>query len=107
MISPITVLLNDTGTEIEVSTDSQLLSKEEIDQLNKACWDYQWEVEGTFESKTDTESGITWTFFCYVWDYGTYSDSYSKEEIEEVRKKLVERITNALPSKSVKCVGFN
>lgn len=108
MKSHITVLLNDTGTEIEVSTDTQLmLSREEIDQLNKVCWDYHWGVEGTFEIQVDTEGFVTWIFFCYTLDHGNYSESYDKESIEEVRKELVERITYALPSKSVKCVGFD
>jgi hypothetical protein len=103
----ITVLLNHTGTEIEVSLDTQLLlSREEIDQLNKVCWDYHWEVEGTFEVKVDTEGFVTWVFFCYVLDHGNYSESYSKEEIEKVKKELVELITKTLPSKSVKCIGF-
>lgn len=103
----ITVLLNETGTEIEISTDLQLLSKKEIDQLNKVCWDYHWELEGTFETKIDTEGGITWIFFCYILDHGNYSEKYHKTEIEKVRKELVKRITNVLASKSVKCVGFD
>lgn len=108
MKSHITLLLNNTGTEIEISLDTQLmLSREEIDQLNKVCWDYQWEVEGTFEVSTDTEGFVTWIFFCYTLDHGNYSKSYDKTEIEKVRKDLVQLITNALPSKSIKCIGFD
>jgi hypothetical protein len=101
----ITILLNKTGTEIEV--DSQLLSKEELSQLNKILFDYSWEVEGGFRANKYGDGGVDWIFYLYTTDHGEFSEKYAKDSIEQVREDLVELITNALPSKSIKCVGFD
>ena len=104
----ITVLLSHTGTEIVVSTENRL-SKEELSKLNKILFDYSQEIRGTFSLTTDMDGKMIWIFFLYVLNYERYSDFYSKEEVEQVRKNLVELITNnlPLPSELIKCVGFD
>lgn len=107
MTYTLSVLLNKTNTEIEINTDFSRLSKEEITDLSKVLWDYSLQVEGTFKLETDADGWITWTFFLYVLDHGTYSDSYTIEEVHEVKDHLVELITKTLPSKSIVCIGFD
>jgi len=105
MTYDIGIKLNETGTEIEVSTDHTRLSREEINILAKVLWEFKEQLEGIFNVEIDAEGWIEWKFGLYVLDYGRLSENYSEEEVEQVRKKLVDLITRTLSFKSIMFLG--